>query len=86
MKLDILKGWDKNIKENYAIIEQSNYKIKELKEELRTFTKDSCFINSRNNYAIIYQHILEFKEKIEKKFEPEMARTRIEKGLFAKIK
>ena len=32
MKLDILKGWDKNIKENYAIIEQSNYKIKELKE------------------------------------------------------
>ena len=45
-KLDILRGWDINIKENYAKIEQNTHIIKNLEEELKTFTKDPVFVNS----------------------------------------
>jgi hypothetical protein len=54
-KLDILKGWDKNIKDNYAKIEQNNHKITVLKDDLKSFTHDKVFLNSKNNYANIYQ-------------------------------
>jgi hypothetical protein len=84
-QLEVLSGWDKNIKDNYAKIDILEHRLTQLSSDLHSFTSDDSFTRSRQNFTQLYQILMGFKEKIEKQFEPELAQTRIDKTKFATI-
>jgi hypothetical protein len=49
-----LKGFKESILENQSKIDLNQYNIDKLDEKIEDYMKDDMFVNSKNNYSLIY--------------------------------
>ena len=84
IKLEVLKGFDKSIKENRATIEQNSYLIEQTQQIVKAYQQDDLFINCKDNYSKLYQEMASQKHMIYQEFMPEIKRVIIDKTLFVK--